>query len=116
MACDFFCVETVGLKTLYVLFFIKLSTRKVHLADVTRNPGSNWVTQQTRNLVVENRLAESEFLIRDRDAKYLRAFGEVFRSGGVRLIQTPAHAGARRQCSCRAISYGRSARSAWTAA
>jgi putative transposase len=35
VACDFFCVETVCLKTLYVFFFVELSTRRVHLAGVT---------------------------------------------------------------------------------
>ncbi len=46
LACDFFTVETVFLKTLYVLFFIELSTRRVYVAGVTRNPDSAWVAQQ----------------------------------------------------------------------
>jgi putative transposase len=92
VACDFFCVETVRLKTLYVLFFIELSTRRVHLAGVTANPNPAWVTQQARNLAIDGRLNEAPFLIRDRDAKYSGPFDEVFRSEGVRVIRTPIRA------------------------
>src|SRR5215203_1185667 len=48
VACDFFTVETIRLQTLYVLFFIELSTRRVIVAGVTANPSSAWVTQQAR--------------------------------------------------------------------
>ena len=92
VACDFFCIDTVWLKTLYVLFFIEHSTRRVHLAGVTAHPNSAWVTQQARNLAIEGSLAETRFLIRDRDAKYSRPFDEVFRSEGVRVIGTPIRA------------------------
>ena len=89
VACDFFCVETVWLKTLYVLFFIEVSTRRVHLAGVTAHPDSAWVTQQARNQAIEGRLARTQFLIRDRDAKYSGPFDEVFRCESVRVIRTP---------------------------
>jgi transposase InsO family protein len=89
VACDFFCAETIWFKTLYVLFFIELSTRRVHLAGVTAHPDSAWVTQQARNLAIEDRLAGTRFLIRDRDAKYAQPFDEVFRCEGMRAIRTP---------------------------
>jgi putative transposase len=50
VACDFFTVETLFLRTMYVLFFIELGTRKVHLAGCTAYPTAAWVTQQARQL------------------------------------------------------------------
>lgn len=38
VACDFFTVETVMLRRLYVLFFIELGSRRVHFAGCTSNP------------------------------------------------------------------------------
>ena len=50
LACDFFTVETLGLQTLYVLFFLEHGTRQVHLAGCTAHPGGDWVTQQARQM------------------------------------------------------------------
>jgi putative transposase len=46
MACDFFTVDTVWLRRLYVLFFIELDTRRVHLAGVTAHPDGAWVAHK----------------------------------------------------------------------
>jgi putative transposase len=92
LATDFFTVETIRLKTLYVLFFIELHTRRVHLAGVTSHPDSAWVTQQARNLAIENQLDKTSFLIRDRDRKYSGPFDEVFRTEGVDVLCTPFRA------------------------
>jgi hypothetical protein len=51
IACDFFTVDTVFLRRVYVLFFIELGSRPVHLAGVTDHPTGLWVAQQARNLV-----------------------------------------------------------------
>lgn len=53
LACDFFTVETVWLKTLFVLFFIEVGSRRLHVTPSTRNPAGAFVTQQARNLCFE---------------------------------------------------------------
>ena len=89
LACDFFTVETLRLKTLYVLFFIEISTRRVHVVGATAHPDSAWVTQQARNLAIKERLTAIRFLLHDRDAKFSGPFDEVFRTEEVRVIRTP---------------------------
>src|SRR5207244_4341488 len=94
IACDFFTVDTVRLRRLYVLFFIELATRRVHLAGCTQNPAGSWVAQQARNLAwtLDEREVAWRFLLRDRDAKFTAAFDEVFRSEGIEVIRTPVKA------------------------
>jgi putative transposase len=53
VACDFFCVETVFLKTLYVLVFMHIETRRILGVGVDANPNGTWVTQQARNLAMD---------------------------------------------------------------
>ncbi len=92
LACDFFTVETAFLRTLYVLFFIEVGTRRLHLTASTRNPDGVFCAQQARNLTMAGELEHVRFLIRDRDAKYILAFDTVFASEGVRVIKTPVRA------------------------
>ncbi|MGI8480034.1 MAG: integrase core domain-containing protein [Gaiellaceae bacterium] len=92
LACDLFTVETMFLRTFYVLFFIEVATRKLHVMASTRHPDAAFVTQQARNLFsfdLEERDEPVRFLIRDRDSKYTCSFDEVFRSEGARVILTP---------------------------
>jgi hypothetical protein len=88
VACDFFTVETAWLRTLYVLFFFELGSRRVHLAGVTSQPSASWMSQQARNLAIEERLEHVRFLLHDRDAKFAGPFDEIIRSEGVRVIKT----------------------------
>jgi transposase len=99
LECDFFTVETLWLRRLYVLFFIELARRRVHVVGVTANPNSLWVAQQARNLIMT--VAEQEqrprFLVRDRDSKFTAAFDEVFRSEGIRVIRARSRLRGRRR-------------------
>jgi hypothetical protein len=72
LACDFFTVETVWLKTLYVLFFIELGSRRVHVSSCTATPDAAWVTQRARNLALQRPELDGgpRFLVRDRDSKF----------------------------------------------
>ena len=91
LACDFFTVDTVLLRRLYVLFFIEHGSRKVHVAGATTSPTETWVTQQARQLawVLGVRSVPARWLIRDRDAKFTPSFDEVFRSERIGIIRTP---------------------------
>ena len=93
-ALDFFTVETAFLRTLYVLFFIELATRRIRVAGVSSHPDSAWVTQQARNLAGsrEEGTPMPRFLIHDRDSKYSGPFDEVFRTEGASVIHTPIRA------------------------
>jgi hypothetical protein len=115
MACDFFHVDTVLLRRLYVLVFIHHDTRLVRIAGVTATPISDWVTQQARNLSMG--LAEQasaiKFLIRDRDTKYTASFDAVFAADAISVIRGPVQAPPLRTLT-RNGSWGPSAGSAWT--
>src|SRR3954453_7716189 len=94
LACDFFTVETLFLKTIHVLFFLEVGTRRVHLAGCTAHPTAAWVTQQARQLSwqLQDGTLPARFLIRDRDGKFPSAFDTVFATEGIEVIRTPYRA------------------------
>ena len=91
IAIDFFTVDSVLLRRFYVLFFIEVDTRFVHLVGITTNPTGSWTTQQARNLLM--RLQRSvRFVIHDGGGQYTRSFDDVFTAAGAQAITTPAGA------------------------
>ncbi len=94
LACDFLTVETVWLTRIYVLFFVSLERRRIEFVTSTSNPDGRWVAQQARNLLMllADRKQSFRFLLHDRDSKFSAGFNEVFRSEGMKIVQTPIRA------------------------
>src|SRR5215468_2269306 len=87
VATDFFTAEVWtlgGLVTYYVLFFLHLGSRKIHVAGVTPHPTEAWMVQVARNVTMEEWgfLAPSQYVIHDRDAKYCPAFQQILDAAG----------------------------------
>lgn len=76
-ATDFFTTEVwscFGLVTYYILLFIHIGTRRVHIGGITRYPHQGWMAQISWNLtdaedgfLVQN---SCRYLIHDRDSKF----------------------------------------------
>ena len=91
IAVDFFTIDTVWLQRMYVLFFIEVASRRVHLAGCTTHPDAEWVTQQARQVAwtFAERAEPVRILIRDRDRKFAGGFDAVFEGQNIRIVRTP---------------------------
>src|SRR5713101_4956478 len=72
VAADFFSVDTIFFKRLYVLIYLHLATRRVLAASCTARPTEAWVTQQARNLIwtLDEEAIDLSVVIHDRDKKF----------------------------------------------
>ena len=94
VATDFFTAEVWtlgGLVTYYVLFFLHLGSRKVHVAGVTPHPNEAWMVQVARNVTMEEWgfLSPGQYLIHDRDTKFCAAFQQIIDDAGVERVVLP---------------------------
>ena len=87
LATDFFQIETVMLKRLYVSFVLELGTRRVQILGITEHPTAAWATQLARNFLagVGERAGAFRYPIRDRDSIFTAAFDAVFASEDIEI-------------------------------
>jgi transposase InsO family protein len=94
VATDFFSTEVwtwCGLVTYYVLFFIHIGCRRVHIAGITAHPNEAWMKQIARNETMETWgfLKPGQYLIHDRDGKYCPAFQKLLDDAGRQRVPLP---------------------------
>jgi putative transposase len=94
VATDFFTAEVwtiAGLVTYYVLFFLHLASRQVHVAGMTPHPDERWMVQIARNVTMADWgfLAPGQYRIHDRDGKYCPAFQHMIDAAGITRVPLP---------------------------
>ena len=97
VATDFFTTEVwsrFGLVTYYILFFIHLGTRRVHITGITPYPDQRWMAQIARNITdfEDGMLLQNNcrYLIHDRDSKFCEHFDALLRSENIDIVKLPA--------------------------
>jgi putative transposase len=93
-ACDFFSVKTVtsrGLKDMYVLVWLCMTTREVIASEATEHPNSAWVEKQADLFVDQTAGREDKpsIVMHDKDTKFTKDFTDKLKSRGVRTNSLP---------------------------
>ena len=95
-AADFFTADvmtSIGLVTYYVLFFMHIDTRRVHIAGITPYPRESWMKQVARNITMSDWgfLENRRYIIIDRDSKYAASFRAILKWSGLKIIRLPPY-------------------------
>ena len=91
-ACDFFSktiCTPLGIKTIFVLFFINIRTRKVHIAGTSYKPTAQWVIEKTKEIESLFDDDTTKLLIRDADGKYPDTFDDIFKKYNTKVKKLP---------------------------
>ena len=77
--------------TYYIVFFLHLASRRVHVAGVTLHPDQRWMAQIARNVTMAEWafLVPGQYVIHDRDGKYCPAFQRTIDAVGVIRVPLP---------------------------
>jgi putative transposase len=91
-ACDFFSKKvwtSGGLVDVFVLFFIHVQTRRVHVAGLTTNPDSAWMMQQAISVstLFAGQAKRPKSLIMDLDTCFSANFRNALENDGVEIIR-----------------------------
>jgi putative transposase len=80
LACDFFIVDTVLLRRIYVFFVLEVGSRRVHILGVTRHSkgGVGHPAGPQLRVCGGERADGFRFLVRDRDTRFTASFEAVF--------------------------------------
>ncbi len=94
VSTDFFTTEVwtcSGMVTFYVLFFLRIKTREIHIAGITPHPNEAWMTQVARNVTMADVgfVRSDDYLIHDRDGKYCPVFLRTLKDVGVKPVALP---------------------------